>query len=136
MDSTQPTDQPTGQPTDQPIDQSTNRPIAQLRVDEFADRQQVMVAPLQLIDVREREEVAIARLEHFIHLPLSEFAEWSGPILEQLDPAIETIVMCHHGIRSAYLCQWLQHQGFVNVKNLVGGIDAYAIAIDPTVPRY
>lgn len=112
------------------------QPIGQLRVDEFAERVQVLVAPLQLIDVREQEEVEIACLENFIHLPLSQFAEWSDPILEQLDPTIETIVMCHHGVRSGYFCQWLQHQGFTNVKNLIGGIDAYAIAIDRTVRRY
>ena len=112
------------------------QPIAQMRVDELAERLKILVAPVQLIDVREAEEVAIASLNNFIHLPMSEFAEWSGPVLETLDPHQETIVMCHHGIRSAYLCQWLQHQGFTNVKNLVGGIDAYAIAIDPSLRRY
>ena len=96
----------------------------------------VLVAPLQLIDVREPDEVAIAALDTFTVLPLSSFAEWSGPFLTEFNPHTETIVMCHHGIRSAYFCQWLQHQGFTNVKNLVGGIDAYSVAIDPSLRRY
>ncbi|MGK7889629.1 MAG: rhodanese-like domain-containing protein [Leptolyngbyaceae cyanobacterium] len=112
------------------------QPIPQMRVDEFEERRQVMVAPLQLIDVRELDEWDIVHLDNFILCPLSQFDQWSASLLEQLDPAMETIVMCHHGVRSAHMCQWLQDQGFTNVKNLVGGIDAYAIAIDPTLRRY
>ncbi|MEB3232736.1 MAG: rhodanese-like domain-containing protein [Leptolyngbyaceae bacterium] len=115
---------------------SSSQPMVQMRVDELAERLQIMVAPLQLIDVREPDEWAIAHLDHFLHCPLSQFEQWSGSLLDRLDPAIETVVMCHHGIRSAYMCQWLQDQGFTNVKNLVGGIDAYASAIDPTLRRY
>ncbi|NER00085.1 MAG: rhodanese-related sulfurtransferase [Cyanothece sp. SIO2G6] len=115
---------------------SSQQPIAQIRVDEFAERRQVTVAPLQLIDVREPDEWAIVHLDDFILCPLSQFEQWSASILERLDPATETIVMCHHGVRSAYMCQWLQDQGFTHVKNLVGGIDAYAIAIDPNLRRY
>ncbi|MEO1404777.1 MAG: rhodanese-like domain-containing protein [Cyanobacteria bacterium J06635_1] len=91
---------------------------------------------LQLIDVREPQEVAIAALPNFTHLPLSEYAEWADTVLTQLDPTVETIVMCHHGMRSAQMCQWLLNQGFQNVKNLIGGIDAYSVAIDPSIPRY
>ncbi|MEM9216769.1 MAG: rhodanese-like domain-containing protein [Cyanobacteria bacterium P01_F01_bin.150] len=96
----------------------------------------VLVAPLQLIDVREPNEVAIAAVEGFTVLPLSTFEEWSEAFLTNFDPHTETVVMCHLGMRSAYFCQWLQHQGFTNVKNLVGGIDAYSLAVDPTVRRY
>ena len=112
------------------------QPMGQIRADELAERMKVMVAPLQLIDVREPDEVAIAAIESFTVLPLSAFAEWSEAFLTEFDPHTETIVMCHHGIRSAYFCQWLQHQGFTNVKNLVGGIDAYRVAVDPSLRRY
>lgn len=120
------------------VDSSSNlnQTMGQIRADEFAERLQILVSPLQLIDVREPEEVEIASIQGFVVLPLSTFAEWSGPVLQELDPNIETIVMCHHGIRSAYFCQWLQNQGFTNVKNLVGGIDAYSVAIDPSLRRY
>lgn len=91
---------------------------------------------LQLVDVREPEEVAIANLPHFIHLPLSQYADWADQIFSHLDPSLETIVMCHHGMRSAQMCQWLQRQGFERTKNLSGGIDAYARLVDNTIPRY
>lgn len=110
--------------------------IGQIRADQLAERMAILVSPLQLIDVREPEEVAIAAIEQFTVLPFSTFAEWSESFLTEFNPHTETIVMCHHGIRSAYFCQWLQRQGFTNVKNLVGGIDAYSLSIDPTVPRY
>ncbi len=91
---------------------------------------------LQLIDVRERNEVEIAAIEEFEVLPLSEFPKWSQDILTRLDVDAETIVMCHHGMRSAQLCQWLIIQGFTNVKNVMGGIDAYSRLIDSTLTRY
>ncbi|WP_069790648.1 rhodanese-like domain-containing protein [Cyanobacterium sp. IPPAS B-1200] len=91
---------------------------------------------VQLLDVRELQEVAIASLPHFIILPLSEYEQWSSKIMTELDPEKETIVMCHHGIRSAQMCQWLVHQGFQNVKNVSGGIDAYAVYVDDSLSRY
>ena len=110
--------------------------FTQLDVETFAQQLAETPNDLQLIDVREPGELAIAQLEGFENLPLSEFAEWSAQIQTRFDPAAETIVMCHHGMRSAQMCQWLVSQGFANVKNLIGGIDAYACVIDPTVPRY
>ena len=91
---------------------------------------------LQLIDVRERNEVAIALIPDFDVYPLSEFEQWSQPLLTNLKPEAETIVMCHHGMRSAQLCQWLLARGFTNVKNVRGGIDAYSCLIDSSINRY
>ncbi|MFY7805724.1 MAG: rhodanese-like domain-containing protein [Limnoraphis robusta] len=91
---------------------------------------------LQLVDVREPQEVEIAHLEGFINLPLSEFSQWSDKIHSHLDLEKETLVMCHHGMRSAQMCQWLIRQGFTNVKNIAGGIDAYSAVVDPLIPRY
>lgn len=90
----------------------------------------------QFIDVREPQELALAEVEGFQNLPLSQFPEWSPTILTTLDPEKETLVMCHHGMRSAQMCQWLISQGFINVKNVGGGIDAYSAIVDPSVPRY
>ena len=112
------------------------QPIDQINVQDFADRLQDVDSPVQLIDVREPQELELARLEGFLNLPLSRFPEWSGHICNQLNLEIETIVMCHHGVRSAQMCAWLSQQGFLNVKNLEGGIDAYAIRVDRQVPRY
>lgn len=107
-----------------------------LSVEEFARLLADPPTVLQLIDVRESIELEYAHLDGFEHLPLSAYAAWSEQIRDRFDPAAETIVMCHHGIRSAQMCQWLASQGFSQVKNLTGGIDAYSLLIDPNVPRY
>lgn len=91
---------------------------------------------IQLIDVREPHELEVASLPNFVNLPLSQFPAWSGNISSQFDPTAETIVLCHLGMRSAQMCQWLMEQGFTNVKNLAGGIDAYSRRIDNSVPLY
>ncbi len=114
-----------------------NQPIPQIAPTELAHRlNSGDLEELQLVDVREPEEVAIARLEGFENLPLSQFVDWADHIQTRFDPQTETLVICHHGIRSAQMCQWLSVHGFTNVKNVAGGIDAYSILVDPTIPRY
>lgn len=93
-------------------------------------------SPVQLIDVRERQEVEIVALPQFWVMPMSESRDWVDQVLTQFDRDGKTIVLCHHGIRSLHLCQWLQTQGFTNVYNVSGGIDAYAVRVDRTLPRY
>lgn len=87
---------------------------------------------LLLIDVREPEEYEVARVEGSRLLPLSLFGEWAGT----LDPARETVFICHHGIRSAQVCAYLSRQGFEHIYNLTGGIDRWSREVDPSVPRY
>jgi rhodanese-related sulfurtransferase len=111
-------------------------PIPQISVEELALRLAKPDETLQLIDVREPEEVAIAYIEGFEVLPLSQFAEWCGEIASRFNLAAETLVICHHGMRSAQMCQWLQHRGFTNVKNIAGGIEAYAYSVDSSISRY
>lgn len=113
-----------------------SQPIPQVSVEELAQRLTGSPEDLQLVDVREPEEVAIAHLEGFDNLPLSQFADWASLIQTRFDPQTETLVICHHGIRSAQMCQWLSTQGFTNIKNIAGGIDAYSVLVDPTIPRY
>ena len=91
---------------------------------------------IQLIDVREPGEVAIACIPEFAILPLSQFAEWGDSINTRFELETETIVMCHYGMRSAQMCQWLINQGFSNVKNVSGGINAYSVMVDPSIPQY
>ena len=111
-------------------------PINEISVEELAIRLSNQGSDLQLIDVREHHEVEIASLEGFEVLPLSEHTHWSSHIMIRFRPEVETLVLCHHGMRSAQMCQWLQSIGFSNVKNIVGGIDAYALLVDSRVPRY
>lgn len=114
-----------------------SQPVIQMSVEELAQRLSLNSAETwQLLDVREPEEVAIAQIASFENLPLSQFAQWADSISTRYNPHAETLVMCHHGIRSAQMCQWLSQQGFTNVKNIAGGIDAYSVLVDQTIPRY
>ena len=91
---------------------------------------------LHLIDVREPDELALASLPGFVNLPLSQFAHWGGTIHRQFEVDQEIAVLCHHGMRSAQMCTWLAQQGFTRLYNISGGIDAYSMEVDPSVPRY
>jgi rhodanese-related sulfurtransferase len=113
-----------------------NPAVSEIDVQQLAIRMAEADPNLQLIDVRERNEAAIAYIEGFDLYPLSEFEQWSEAILTNLQPEAETLVVCHHGIRSAQLCQWLATKGFSNVQNVMGGIDAYSRLVDPTINRY
>lgn len=115
---------------------SANPEITQISVTELADRMAQAPKSWQLIDVREPEELEIAQIDGFTNLPLSQFANWSGQVQTQFDPHAETIVLCHHGVRSAQMCYWLQSQGFTDVKNVSGGIEAYSVRVDDAIPRY
>lgn len=108
----------------------------EIDVQTFAQRLQTGLDEVQLIDVREPWEVETAAIAGFTNLPLSTFAQWETQIYQQFDTEAETIVMCHHGMRSAQMCQWLRQQGFTHVKNLIGGIDAYSVQVDASTPRY
>src|SRR3989304_8703876 len=87
---------------------------------------------LVLLDVREPWENSLAKLEGSVPSPLGTLPH----SLSKLDNNAEIIAYCHHGMRSADATGFLLQQGFPNVKNLVGGIDAWSIQVDGTVPRY
>jgi len=88
-------------------------------------------APL-LLDVRESNEFAYCRIDGSLHIPMGEIVSR----LSELDPDRTTVVVCHHGMRSFQVAQFLETQGFGQVVNLSGGIDAWAREVDPAVPRY
>lgn len=113
-----------------------NLSIPQITVTELAERLAQADDELQLIDVREPHEVVIAYIEGFKVLSLSEFGVWSDKIATDFNPHAETFVICHHGVRSAQMCQWLLNNGFTNVRNVIGGIDAYSLQVDPNIPHY
>ena len=87
---------------------------------------------LVLLDVREEWEYALAKLNDSILIPLATIPQ----SLARLNRESEIIAICHHGMRSADATNFLLQQGFPNVKNLVGGIDAWSIQVDGSVPRY
>ena len=86
----------------------------------------------KFIDVREPVEYEIARVEQAELLPLSRFAEWN----DSLNAEDEIVVMCHHGVRSANVCAYLEQNGFEKVYNLEGGIDLWSVTVDENIPRY
>ena len=86
---------------------------------------------LQLLDVREPHERRICDLGGQL-IPLRELDSRKS----ELRADRETIVYCHHGIRSRMAVILLGRAGFRDVKNLVGGIDAWACRMDPSMPRY
>lgn len=87
---------------------------------------------LVLVDVREEWEYSLAKLDGSILIPLGTLPQSLG----RLNRESEIIAICHHGMRSADATNFLLQQGFQNVKNLVGGIDAWSTQVDGTVPRY
>jgi adenylyltransferase/sulfurtransferase len=87
-----------------------------------------------LLDVREPEEAAQARIEGARLIPVGELEGRLGELTPWKERRI--VVHCHHGGRSARACALLQQKGFVQVSNLRGGIDEWSLTVDPAVPRY
>ena len=88
-------------------------------------------APL-LLDVREPWELEICRIEGSVAMPMG-----SVPArFPELDRDRETVVICHHGGRSAQVCMFLERQGFSGVINLSGGVAGWAAQVDPRMAQY
>jgi adenylyltransferase/sulfurtransferase len=87
---------------------------------------------LVLLDVREDWEYSLAKIDGSILVPLGTLPQ----SLTRLNRESEIIAICHHGMRSADATNFLLQQGFSNVKNLMGGIDAWSIQVDGAIPRY
>jgi rhodanese-related sulfurtransferase len=87
----------------------------------------------RLIDVREPWELATARIEGCLEMPMGEVPARAH---QELDPEERLVVVCHHGIRSMNVTVWLRNQGFEQAQSLRGGIDAWSAEVDPGVGRY
>ena len=84
-----------------------------------------------LLDVREPQERGICNLGGLL-VPLGDLPRR----ISELDPRREIVVYCRSGSRSAMAAEFLLAHGFQDVKNLAGGILAWAMKIDPTMPTY
>ncbi len=89
--------------------------------------------PPVLVDVREPWEVATASLPGSILMPMGDVRSRA---FAELDPDAHIVVLCHHGQRSLSVTMWLRAQGFERAQSLAGGIDAWSLFIDPSIPRY
>ena len=85
-----------------------------------------------VLDIRETWEVERASIPGTHHLPMSQIVAR----ISELDPKQPVICMCHHGGRSMQVGAWLETQGFVDVTNLTGGIEAWSLQVDATIARY
>lgn len=88
-------------------------------------------APL-LLDVREPWEFEHCHLENSVLVPMRQIPEY----LNKLKANEEIVVICHHGIRSRQVAQYLETEGFTNLINLTGGVAAWAYEVDPNMKRY
>ena len=88
--------------------------------------------PPLLLDVREPWEQQICAIEGSQMMPMQQIPARFGT----LDPQQSIVCICHLGARSAQVALYLQRQGYEDVYNLTGGIDAWARQVDPAMPRY
>jgi len=85
-----------------------------------------------LLDVREPHEYVYCRIEGSINMPMNSVPSR----LDDIDRDAEIITICHHGMRSAAVADFLIGQGYRKVANLQGGVDAWSRLVDPNLPRY
>jgi rhodanese-related sulfurtransferase len=90
---------------------------------------------LFLVDVRQPEEHAIARIEGSELVPMNTVPNALSSLEEKADEGV-LVVFCHHGVRSANVVNWLRGQGITSAQSMAGGIDSWSTDVDPSVPRY
>ena len=90
--------------------------------------------PTVLVDVREPWEVAHACIEGSINIPLGELAMRAAEI--PADPDAVVVTICHLGVRSLRAAAMLHGTGRADVRSLAGGIDAWAVSVEPGMARY
>ena len=88
--------------------------------------------PPLLIDVREPWEAELVSIPGSVLIPLGELPER----MTELDSDADIVLYCHHGMRSDRALQFLQRMEFSRVRHLTGGVDAYAVKVDPSLARY
>lgn len=86
----------------------------------------------QLLDVRETWEIETAGIDNTINIPMAEIPAR----IAELDASQAIAVLCHSGGRSARVADYLAQSGFERVANVVGGIDAWSVNVDSSIPRY
>jgi adenylyltransferase/sulfurtransferase len=114
------------------MDQATGGQMQEMTATELKERLD-RGDDIQIIDVREPNEYAFARIPNSIHIPLAQVV---GRMAE-IDPQRETVVHCKMGGRSARAIEALKAAGFQGrLANLKGGITAWSNEVDPSVPKY
>jgi len=86
-----------------------------------------------LLDVREPWEFELSQIAESKLMPMGDVPSRAH---QELDPEKHIVVVCHHGVRSMSVTNWLRQQGFENAQSLRGGIDAWSKQVDAKVPTY
>jgi adenylyltransferase/sulfurtransferase len=87
-----------------------------------------------LVDCREQDEFDLVHIAGAVLFPMSQLADRIGELAPYRD--WDVAIHCHHGGRSLCVANWLREQGFGRAQSMAGGIDLWAVEIDPTLPRY
>ena len=110
--------------------------IPQVRPADWNDWLQAQPARPLVLDVREPWEVQTARVRgddfDLLAIPMNEIPAR----LAELPPDRPIACLCHHGARSQRVAMFLAQQGYTDVANIAGGIEAWSRERDPGVPRY
>jgi rhodanese-related sulfurtransferase len=105
----------------------------EISVGDVAELQRTDKKPFILLDVREPWEYEVGHLDRSLLMPMGDVPSRAH---QELDPDINIIVYCHHGVRSLNTAVWLRNQGFDRAQSLSGGIDLWSQTIDSSLPRY
>jgi rhodanese-related sulfurtransferase len=105
--------------------------MQEINVKQLAEQIKAGTAPA-LIDVREPQEYAFAHLSGAVLKPLGGIYQWA----QELDKEQAYVLYCHTGARSWQAAFLLERMGFTKVFNLSGGIEAWSLHVDASVPRY
>lgn len=108
-------------------------PIRQMTVQELA-RKLAAREPVYLLDVRQPWEHKLAALPGSVLIPLPELARRTDEVRPPADATV--VVYCHHGVRSRTGASVLLQSGLTDVVSLAGGIDAWSLEVDGSVPQY
>ena len=89
------------------------------------------ISPI-ILDVREKWEYDICHIENSVHIPIDQITEKK----DDLSHNDMIMVVCHHGVRSRMVAKYLDANGFTNIINLSGGVDAWSNEVDPSMTKY
>jgi rhodanese-related sulfurtransferase len=110
--------------------------ITQVRPSEFNAWLQMQAGDVVVLDVREPWELQTASVQadgfELLAIPMNTVPARLAEVPRERPVA----VLCHHGGRSQQVARFLEHQGYTDVANIAGGIEAWALERDPKVPRY
>lgn len=106
--------------------------MQQISATELNQLLQTSDTPPMLLDVREPHEFSHCQIPNSLSMPMRSVPQQ----MNELPKDRPIVTICHHGMRSLQVAQFLTAQGFDQIINLTGGVDAWATEVDPDMPRY